>query len=127
MFNKLLAFKITLPPDLGAKLEAEKFWRECPGTATPGPGNKIVYDIPSECLEIGHLKYLLHQYIDLFFWVTSIVAIIFLIWGGILYLTAYGNEERANTGKKTIYWAIAGLAIALLAKVFVAALWKMLT
>ena len=39
------------------------------------------------------------------------VAVIMIIWAGIQYMTAGGSEERARTAKKTIMWAIIGVAI----------------
>lgn len=45
------------------------------------------------------------------------IAIIILIWAGIQYFTAYGNEEKANKAKTTITWAIVGLAFIVLARI----------
>lgn len=52
------------------------------------------------------------------------IAVIFLIIGGINYLTAYGDEEKASTGKKTITWAIVGLIVILLAQVIQGEIWR---
>lgn len=43
------------------------------------------------------------------------VSLIFLIIGGFRYMTASGSEEAATSGKKTIYYAIAGLIVVILA------------
>jgi len=43
------------------------------------------------------------------------LAVLFLIISGIQLLTAYGNEEKIASAKKSIMMAIAGLLIALLA------------
>ncbi len=45
------------------------------------------------------------------------IAIIMIIWAGIQYFTAYGNEERANKAKTTITWAIVGLVFIILARI----------
>lgn len=42
----------------------------------------------------------------------SILAVLFLIWGGLQYLTASGNEEKIENAKNTITYAILGLVIA---------------
>ena len=42
-------------------------------------------------------------------------AFVFMIIGGIQILTAYGNEEKIASGKKTVTYAIVGLLIAILA------------
>jgi len=55
------------------------------------------------------------------------IIIIFIAWGAILYLTAYGNEERAQKGKSTLVWAIIGLSVILLARVLVGELNRFLT
>ena len=41
-------------------------------------------------------------------------AVLFIIIGGVEFLTAYGNEEKITKGKKTITYAIIGLLIAIL-------------
>jgi len=47
----------------------------------------------------------------------AIIAIIFLIYSGILYLTAAGNEANADKGKKGIINAIIGIVVIVLALV----------
>ena|SRR3989344_3537542 len=51
--------------------------------------------------------------------VAGLVAVIFLIVGGFRYVTAGGNEEAAESGKKTITNAIIGIVIIVLAFVIV--------
>jgi len=46
--------------------------------------------------------------------VSSLIAIAFLIWGGLRYITSAGNEETAEGAKKTILNAIIGLVIIIL-------------
>ena len=51
-------------------------------------------------------------------WLYSIlmsVAIIFLIYGAFLFVTASGNEEQVGKGKQIILWALIGVIVALLA------------
>ncbi|MCK4525054.1 MAG: hypothetical protein KAU07_01305 [Candidatus Andersenbacteria bacterium] len=45
----------------------------------------------------------------------SIVAVLMVIWGGVLYLTSAGDETKAENGKKTVTYAFIGLIIAGLA------------
>jgi type IV secretory pathway VirB2 component (pilin) len=42
------------------------------------------------------------------------VAVIVIIWSGILFMTASGSEERVTKAKTTFFWALIGLAICLL-------------
>ncbi len=46
----------------------------------------------------------------------------YVIFGGYLYMFSYGDPVKAATGKKTIYRAFIGLAIAMLAKVILGAI-----
>ncbi len=49
-------------------------------------------------------------------WVLSVagsVALVMLIIGGIMYITASGDEQRINTAKKIVTWTILGLALVL--------------
>lgn len=39
------------------------------------------------------------------------LAVLMIMWAGIQYLTAYGNEDKTASAKKTITWALVGLAI----------------
>ena len=41
----------------------------------------------------------------------AIIATLVIIWGGVQYLTAGGNEDTVATAKKTITWGIMGLVI----------------
>lgn len=45
----------------------------------------------------------------------SMVAVLFVIWGGAQYLTSVGDENRMESGKKTVTYALIGLVIAALA------------
>lgn len=49
----------------------------------------------------------------------GIVAIVMFVVGGILYLTAAGNEEQAEKAKNTITYAIIGLIVVLISYVLV--------
>ena len=50
------------------------------------------------------------------------VAVIMIIWAGIQYMTAGGSEEKATKAKKTITWAIIGVAILWSAKFIIDAI-----
>ncbi|MCX6739860.1 MAG: hypothetical protein NTZ49_01360 [Candidatus Parcubacteria bacterium] len=42
---------------------------------------------------------------------TGSIFLFFIIYGGIIIMTAAGNEERLTKGKKILYWAIIGVTI----------------
>lgn len=45
--------------------------------------------------------------------VSIIIAVIFIVWGGILYMAARGDEGKVETAKSTIYNGIIGAAVVL--------------
>lgn len=51
--------------------------------------------------------------------IVGIIAIISLVIGGGMYLTAYGDEKRIDTGKKIVTYSIIGIIVALSAVVIV--------
>lgn len=51
--------------------------------------------------------------------VAAIIAILYLIIGGVRYITAAGNEELSESAKKTIQHAIIGLVIIILSFVII--------
>lgn len=42
----------------------------------------------------------------------GMIAVLMIIWGGVLYLTSAGDEDKAKTGKRTVSYAIIGLVVA---------------
>ncbi len=44
------------------------------------------------------------------------IAIVSIIWGGIQYATAVGDEEKINHAKRIIFYSVLGLILALLAR-----------
>lgn len=50
-------------------------------------------------------------------WFTGVIAVIYLIYGGILYITAGGDAEKATKGRTAIINAVIGVVIILLALV----------
>lgn len=51
--------------------------------------------------------------LDFLLSIVGIIAIIMLVIGGFMYLTAAGDEDRINTGKKIAKYSVIGIAIAL--------------
>lgn len=64
-------------------------------------------------LPAGTLSDLLARILE---WVTAsigIVALVVLVWGGVRYMTAGGNEERAAQAKKFMTYAVVGVAFSI--------------
>jgi hypothetical protein len=57
--------------------------------------------------------------LDLLLSIFGIIAIISLVSGGGMYLTAYGDEKRIDTAKKIITYSIIGIVVALSALVII--------
>jgi glucose uptake protein GlcU len=49
------------------------------------------------------------------------VALLFIMYGGYVILISQGNPEKVNNGKSYIYYAIAGLLLAVFGYVFIQA------
>ncbi|MGH9856882.1 MAG: hypothetical protein ACRD4B_03460 [Acidobacteriota bacterium] len=49
--------------------------------------------------------------INAFLVLASIVALIYLLIGGVQYITSQGDEDKAGTAKQTILYAIIGLIV----------------
>jgi hypothetical protein len=78
-------------------------------------GGGQVTQLPSYCDEAtvyARITYWLYYIIGL-------AAVISIIYGGYLYMTAASNDEQRGRGKKVIIWTIAGVVLALLATMIV--------
>lgn len=47
----------------------------------------------------------------------AVVATIFFMWGGILYLSSFGDKEKMEKGKKTVMWAIIAIILLVTGKI----------
>lgn len=59
---------------------------------------------------------------DIVFKIGVPIAAIFLIYSGLLFVTARGNEEQLKKAKTTFWWAVLGTAVLLGAKVIASAI-----
>jgi hypothetical protein len=51
--------------------------------------------------------------------IVGMLAVIIILYGAFLYVTAYGDDSKAETAKKTIFWAIIGVVFLALANTLV--------
>lgn len=59
---------------------------------------------------------------DISYWIFNIglpIAVIVIIYSGILFMMAGGNEEKINQAKKTFFWALIGSAIIIIGSGFI--------
>ncbi len=82
----------------------------CPFGTTPGGG-------PAQKQTFGQLVVVT---LDIVLLVIGGLTVVSLIWGGFRYITAYGNEEAAESAKRIIKHSILGLIIVVLAFAIVA-------
>lgn len=77
--------------------------------------------------ELGSVKKLIEGIPQLLLFVVGAVSVIFIIVGGIQYITSAGNPTSIERAKKTITMAIAGLAVAILSGVIMNVVVKAIT
>lgn len=58
---------------------------------------------------------LINSVIDIILFVAAVLAVIYLIYSGILYITAAGNPDSAKKGQQGIINAVIGIIIIILA------------
>lgn len=78
--------------------------------AESGGGFGPVTEVPTGLAQ-GSLTGNLIKIINAFLILVSIVAVIVMIYGGIQYVTARGDEGQAETAKRTILYAVIGLIV----------------
>jgi len=75
----------------------------------------IEFDNP---IEKSDLKEVIEGIVDWTYKIALVVAPIMIMLGGFYLITAAGNPDRIQTGKKIITWTIVGIAVVLLATSF---------
>lgn len=63
----------------------------------------------------GDFRTLLLTFVDFFLGFLGLLAVLMVIYGGFLYLTAAGDEGKTETGKKVILYSVIGIVIILIA------------
>jgi hypothetical protein len=66
--------------------------------------------------DIGQIA---HKIINWALYLAAIIAVIFIIYGGFLYITSAGNATQAGTGRTTLVNALIGLVIIVLSYMLV--------
>jgi len=67
----------------------------------------------------GTVSGLILSAINILLLIVGLLAVLFVIIGGIRYVTAHGNEEQAEGAKKTIIHAVVGIVIVVLSFVII--------
>jgi len=91
------------------------------------PAFVLAYDAPSgTSLPTGKITDIIKNIMTWILGLVGFLGIIGFAIAGILYLTAAGDEDRINLGKKAMIWSIVGVIVALLGVVIIQAANSML-
>lgn len=77
-----------------------------------GPCGEVVCTIKND--DVMQFDCLERIYCNVYHWafyIAGTIVFIYLLYGGFLFLTSAGDEEKISTARKTITWAVAGVAI----------------
>lgn len=90
----------------------------CPNGTSPAPGSGIC--LPSNAPSTGiagasSLADLILLVINILLIFAGLIAVVMIVVGGFQYITAGGNEENSEKGKKVLINAVIGLVVVLLA------------
>ena len=78
------------------------------------PGGGSGPDIPAgETVKLSTLETWIGNIADFFIYIGMFVAVIFIIWGGITYMAAGGDPEKATKAKTRLFNGIVGALIVL--------------
>ncbi|MBD3270289.1 hypothetical protein GF376_02075 [Candidatus Peregrinibacteria bacterium] len=93
-----------------------------PGSAVEGAGGKVFIPINSSGNDqaFSLTNDILPNIATILIGLVGGLALVFVVIGGIQYLTSYGDTEKANNAKKTIAYALIGVIIATLSYAIVA-------
>lgn len=88
-----------------------------PSTTTPSTssGTKTSTATLTNPLSVSTPGALIGNIVKTLMGIVGVVAVLMIVWGGIMYMTSAGNDEKIGTAKKIITGAIIGLAISILA------------
>jgi hypothetical protein len=75
---------------------------------------------------IADVATIIKRIINLILMLAGGLGVVFLVWGALQYLTAYGNEEKAQKGKNYILWTIVGLVLIALFEVILNTFWQVI-
>lgn len=110
MYRKILLFVIllTLLFSLAFSVQAKTIFERLQ-EGLGRRGEEAFVQVPAEQVVVNVIMWMMS--------ILGIIAVGFIIWGGIMYATSGGNEEQITRAKKILLWAIVGLVIAILALV----------
>jgi len=91
---------------------------KCTSTGAPGgSGTTPLQGICSKSIVVSpsYINNLIKTYTQWFMVIVGSIAVIVIIWGGLMYITAKGDGTKNKTARTMIIYALIGLAITLFA------------
>ena len=70
-----------------------------------------INDLPNHDFDSGNVQ----NIFNVAYALAGLVAVAFIIYGGVLYVTSAGDSGKAAKARSTILWAVVGLAIVIMA------------
>lgn len=86
----------------------------------PGQTDPNTHTCSPQLTGLGDIWLIVAAIIEIMLRVAAIVAVIFIIYGAVSYITSQGNSETTSRARGTITDALVGLAIAVMASAIVA-------
>jgi hypothetical protein len=85
------------------------------GGATKAAGSSETVSVNVDNpLETDDFTELLGNFLEWLLGIVGSIALLMLIYGGVVYMSANGDPQKAETGKRIVIWTIGGLMIVLL-------------
>ncbi|MFA5926699.1 MAG: hypothetical protein WCT32_05680 [Patescibacteria group bacterium] len=76
-------------------------------------------DTTGSANNLNTIKIFVDRVVDTALDLAGVVAFGYILYGSFMYVTAYGDDSKAENGKKTLYWAIIGVVVVAVAKALV--------
>lgn len=88
-------------------------------TACPGGGPTADSSCNTGLPKVSAGASELHTLLTIFFGIMAVLAVLFVVIGGLRFVTSAGDPQAAHKARDTIIYAIVGLVIAILAEALV--------
>lgn len=73
----------------------------------------IVSPVYAQSADVTKIQTFIENIIQVLVTLSGLVAVVFIVWGGIGYITSSGNPEALEKSKKTILYSVIGLTLVL--------------
>jgi ABC-type Fe3+ transport system permease subunit len=118
MFNFITLLAASCTPKGGGFLGFPTWYKYLPGVTSPNGANNANVCLP----KVGALSdvwLIVAAILEILLRLAGFAAIIFVIYGGVQYVTSQGEPDKANRARQTLINALTGLVIAISATILV--------